>query len=73
MKKTGDAFARLYRRWLVWRLNRAVRQIDRIKDEYDCGWALALAMSRTVSEKLRKAELRQQALDKWDAAHPQST
>jgi hypothetical protein len=30
-------------------------------------------MSRTVSEKLRKAELRQQALDKWDAAHPQST
>ena len=34
MKKTGDAFARLYRRWLVWRLNRAVRQISGAAEGY---------------------------------------
>jgi len=38
MMMFGKLGAKLYRRWLIWRLERAARRLDRFKGEFgDCG------------------------------------
>jgi len=73
MKTFARLGARLYHRWLVWRLEGAARRLDRYKGEFgDCGWHLAVHLSRTISAELRRVERRKRAMAEWDAAHPQS-
>ena len=71
MAMFGKLGAKLYRRRLVCRLERTARRLDCYKGEFgDCGWHLAVHLSRTISGELRREEGRKRALADWDAAHP---